>query len=85
MKKALERNIKYAFDKVGILQIKDGAALKGRNLQTGEEIKIPASKKVSFRVASSLKEAIGIKKKKVVTTSLSSSKRKNKLDFFSFN
>ena len=50
-------------DKLGILQVKDRAARKGRNPQTGEEIAIPASKKVAFRVASTLKEAVGIKKK----------------------
>lgn len=51
-------------DRLGILQTKDRAARIGRNPQTGEEIKIPASKKVSFRTASSLKEAVGIAKKK---------------------
>ncbi len=55
---------KVRIDKIGILTVKDRAARKGRNPQTGEEIKIPASKKVSFRVSSSLKEAVGIKKKK---------------------
>src|SRR4051812_20708597 len=59
---------KVRIDKLGILQVKDRAARKGRNPQTGEEIKIPASKKVAFRVASSLKEAVGIKKKKATTT-----------------
>ncbi|KAB8037036.1 HU family DNA-binding protein [Silvanigrella paludirubra] len=54
---------KVRIDKLGILQVKDRAARKGRNPQTGEEIKIPASKKVSFRVASSLKEKVGVKRK----------------------
>jgi DNA-binding protein HU-beta len=54
---------KVRIDKLGILQMKDRAARKGRNPQTGEEIKIPASKKVAFRVAASLKESVGIKKK----------------------
>jgi DNA-binding protein HU-beta len=54
---------KVRLDKVGIIQVKDRAARKGRNPQTGEEIKIPASKKVAFRAAKSLKEAVGIKKK----------------------
>ena len=54
---------KVRIDRLGILQVKDRAARKGRNPQTGEEIKIPASKKVAFRVASTLKEAVGIKKK----------------------
>ncbi len=55
---------KVRIDKLGILQVKDRAPRMGRNPQTGEEIKIPASKKVAFRVSSSLKEAVGIKKKK---------------------
>lgn len=59
---------KVRIDKLGILNIKDRAARKGRNPQTGEEIKIPASKKVAFRVSSSLKEAVGIKKKKSSTS-----------------
>ena len=54
---------KLRIDKVGILQVKERAARMGRNPQTGEEIRIPASKKVAFRAAKSLKEAVGIKKK----------------------
>ncbi len=54
---------KVRIDKVGILNVKDRAARKGRNPQTGEEIKIPASKKISFRVAKSLKERVSIVKK----------------------
>ena len=54
---------KVRIDKLGILHVKDRAARKGRNPQTGEEIQIPPSKKVSFRVAGSLKEKVGIKKK----------------------
>lgn len=55
---------KVRLDKVGILQSKDRAARKGRNPQTGEEINIPASKKISFRSAKSLKERVGIARKK---------------------
>ena len=62
------KSLKVRIDKLGILQVKDRAARKGRNPQTGEEIKIPASKKVAFRVAASLKEAVGMKKKKVSPT-----------------
>ena len=65
---------KVRIDKLGILQVKDRAARKGRNPQTGEEIKIPASKKVAFRVAASLKERVGIKKK--TATSKSPAKKK---------
>jgi len=50
---------KLRLDRVGILQVKDRAARMGRNPQTGEEIKIPASKKIAFRAAKSLKEQVG--------------------------
>ena len=69
-------NNKVRIDKLGILQVKDRAARKGRNPQTGEEIKIAASKKVAFRVASSLKERVGIKKKKAVATKAPAKKKK---------
>lgn len=67
---------KVRIDKLGILTVKDRAARKGRNPQTGEEIKIPASKKVSFRTAASLKEAVGIKKQKSTTAKTPSTKKK---------
>jgi DNA-binding protein HU-beta len=58
----LENNValgkKLRIDKIGILQVKDRAARMGRNPQTGEEIKIPASKKIAFRAAKSLKEQV---------------------------
>ncbi len=43
---------------LGILQVRKRAARKGRNPATGEEIQIKASKKVAFRAAKELKEAI---------------------------
>ena len=43
---------------LGILQVKKRAARMGRNPATGEQIKIKASKKVAFRAAKDLKEAI---------------------------
>ncbi len=67
---------KVRIDKLGILTMKDRAARKGRNPQTGEEIKIPASKKVAFRVASSLKEAVGIKKKSAAKAKTPAKKKK---------
>ena len=42
----------------GILQVRARAARMGRNPATGEAIKIKASKKVAFRAAKDLKEAI---------------------------
>ena len=53
---------KLRIDKIGIIQVKDRAPRTGRNPQTGEEIKIPASKKIAFRAAKSLKEQVlGVK------------------------
>ena len=43
---------------LGILQVKKRAARMGRNPATGEAIKIKASKKVAFRPAKELKEAV---------------------------
>ena len=43
---------------LGILVVRKRAARMGRNPATGEPIKIKASKKVAFRAAKDLKEAI---------------------------
>src|SRR4029078_11106515 len=43
---------------LGILQVRKRAARMGRNPATGEQIQIKASKKVAFRAAKDLKEAI---------------------------
>jgi DNA-binding protein HU-beta len=43
---------------LGILQVRKRAARMGRNPATGEQIKIKASKKVAFRAAKDLKDAI---------------------------
>jgi DNA-binding protein HU-beta len=43
---------------LGILEVKTRAARTGRNPATGETIQIKASKKVAFRPAKELKEAI---------------------------
>jgi len=43
---------------LGILQVRSRAARMGRNPATGEPIEIKASKKVAFRPAKELKEAI---------------------------
>jgi DNA-binding protein HU-beta len=42
----------------GMLQVRKGAARMGRNSASGEAIKIKASKKVAFRAAKELKEAV---------------------------
>jgi DNA-binding protein HU-beta len=43
---------------LGILQVRKRAARMGRNPATGAAIKIKASKKVAFRAAKELKEAV---------------------------
>ena len=43
---------------LGILQVRKRAARMGRNPATGEPIHIKASKKVGFRAAKELKEAV---------------------------
>jgi DNA-binding protein HU-beta len=43
---------------LGVLVVRKRAARKGRNPATGEPIKIRASKKVAFRAAKELKEAV---------------------------
>ena len=43
---------------LGILQVRKRPARMGRNPATGEAIKIKASKKIAFRAAKDLKEAI---------------------------
>lgn len=43
---------------LGILEVKDRPARTGRNPATGEAMQIAASKKVAFRVAKELKEAV---------------------------
>ena len=43
---------------LGILQVRKRPARMGRNPATGEAIKIKASKKIAFRAAKDLKEAV---------------------------
>lgn len=43
---------------LGILQVRERAARVGRNPATGEPIEIKASKKIAFRPAKELKDAI---------------------------
>lgn len=65
IEKGLKRNkkegSKYTIGTLGTFTVSKRAARKGRNPQTGEEIKIKASKSLRFRPASNLKAAVGIK------------------------
>ena len=54
----LKKGDKIRISGLGVLQVRKRAARMGRNPATGEPIKIKASKKVAFRVAKELKEAI---------------------------
>src|SRR3954468_166271 len=56
--KSLKKGDKIRLNGLGIFQVRKRAARMGRNLQTGEPVKIKASKKIAFRAAKDLKEAI---------------------------
>ena len=56
--KHLKKGDKIRIGGLGVLQVRKRPARMGRNPATGEAIKIKASKKVAFRVAKDLKEAI---------------------------
>ena len=56
--KNLKKGNKVRLTGLGIMQVRKRAARMGRNPATGEAIKIKASKKVAFRVAKDLKEAV---------------------------
>jgi DNA-binding protein HU-beta len=56
--KHLKKGNKVRITGLGILQVRNRPARMGRNPATGEAIKIKASKKVAFRAAKDLKEAV---------------------------
>ena len=56
--KHLKKGDRIRIAGLGILVVRKRAARMGRNPATGEPIKIKASKKVAFRAAKELKEAI---------------------------
>ena len=56
--KSLKKGEKIRLTGLGILQVRKRAARMGRNPQTGEAIKIKASKKIAFRPAKELKDAV---------------------------
>ncbi len=56
--KSLKKGEKIRLSGLGILQVRKRAARMGRNPQTGEPVKIKASKKIAFRPAKDLKESI---------------------------
>jgi DNA-binding protein HU-beta len=54
----LKKGDKIRLNGLGIIQVRKRAARMGRNPATGEAIKITASKKIAFRAAIELKEAV---------------------------
>ena len=56
--KHLKKGARIRISGLGILQVRKRAARMGRNPATGEAIKIKASKKIAFRAAKDLKEAV---------------------------
>ena len=56
--KNLKKGNKVRITGLGIFQVRKRLARMGRNPATGEQIKIKASKKLAFRAAKEVKEAI---------------------------
>ena len=56
--KHLKKGDRIRIGGLGILQVRKRAARMGRNPATGEAIKIKASKKLAFRPAKEIKDAI---------------------------
>jgi DNA-binding protein HU-beta len=56
--KNLKKGHKVRVTGLGIFQVKKRPARMGRNPATGEQIKIKASKKLGFRAAKEVKDAI---------------------------
>jgi DNA-binding protein HU-beta len=56
--KHLKKGNKVRVTGLGIFQVRKRPARLGRNPMTGEQIKIKASKKLAFRAAKEVKEAI---------------------------
>ena len=54
----LKKGARIRIGGLGVLQVRKRPARMGRNPATGEAIKIKASKKVAFRAAKELKEAV---------------------------
>ena len=55
---SLKKGEKVQLVGFGSFEVKKRAARKGRNPQTGEEIKIPASKAPAFKPGKALKDAV---------------------------
>ncbi len=58
MKEALLQDNRFSFPGFGTFTVKERAARKGRNPQTGEPIDIPASRTVAFKPAPKFKNSL---------------------------
>jgi len=58
IRSALKRDGKFAFPGFGTFTVKQRAARKGKNPQTGAVIDIPAAKAVVFKAATTLKAEV---------------------------
>lgn len=56
--KTIKKDKRFAYPGFGTFTVRNRKARKGRNPQTGEEIKIKASKTVGFKPAPSLKGSL---------------------------
>ena len=56
--KTIKKEKRFAYPGFGTFTVRSRKARKGRNPQTGEEIKIKASKTVGFKPAPTLKSSI---------------------------
>jgi DNA-binding protein HU-beta len=55
---ALKRGDDIRLPAFGVFDVKDTAARTARNPQTGEEVKVPAGKKVRFKPGKALKDQL---------------------------
>jgi DNA-binding protein HU-beta len=56
--KAIKKEKRFAYPSFGTFTVRNRKARKGRNPQTGEEIKIKASRTVGFKPAPTLKTSL---------------------------
>ena len=58
MTSAFSKGKKVRISGLGVFEVRKRAARKGRNPQTGDTLKIKASKRVAFKTAVDLKEVL---------------------------
>jgi DNA-binding protein HU-beta len=56
--KSIKKDKRFAYPSFGTFTVRNRKARKGRNPQTGEEIKIKASKSVGFKPSPTLKKSL---------------------------